>query len=837
MAQHIDLSNLHWKFRKGSDTAWLPASVPGTVHTDLLANGKITDPFYRNNEKSLQWIERSDWEYMTEFRIDRSILAKDRVDLKFDGLDTYADVFLNGEKIVQANNMFRSWKLPVKEKLKTGLNQLRIYFHSPINKALLVYDSLSYTIPVSNNDQAEKRVSVFARKAGYHYGWDWGPRFVTSGIWRPVTLIAWDQLDLEDVFIRQRSLTREKAVLEADMEATSLTDGIRSVEIWIRDEQRLLAKKDVRVYKGKNNLNISFDLEQPELWWPNGMGKQKLYKFTILLKDAAGKLLAESTVRQGLRQVELVQESDDQGRSFYFKVNGRPVFMKGANYIPQDNFLPSVTRERYQQIINSAATAHMNMLRVWGGGIYQNDLFYDLCDEKGILVWQDFMFACSLWPPFEDLKQNIYQEAVDNIKRLRSHPSIALWCGNNEVVSFFNSDFWGQVQHTWKTEKDSTALFDTYKDIFHYILPAAVKAFDDERPYWSTSPAADNFSMAFTPERMTGDMHYWGVWGGKDKIEEYNKNVPRFMSEYGFQSFPEMPTIRKFADSTDLNINSAVMASHQRSNRGNAGILEYMKDWFKMPAAFDRFIYVGQLLQSEAIRVAIEAHRRAKPYCMGSLFWQIDDCWPAASWSSIDYYGRWKALQYQARRSFATLLISTIATNDSIDIHLVSDSVKDMEGHLEIRLMDFKGRVIKRLDRPVTLRADESRLVYGFNKTEWLGGSDPKTTVLETIFSSGQQQLAQNLYYFEKPKDLELPPPALKYDITQQDDKFTITVHAGALARFVNISVGEENIIFSDNYFDLLPGQPRRITFQSALPPERIKQDIRIISLKDSLDN
>jgi beta-mannosidase len=835
-AQQMDLGSQEWAFKKSTDTEWLTATVPGTVHTDLLANKIIPDPFYRNNEKDLQWIDKADWEYKTQFKAGASLLANDKVELKFDGLDTYADVWLNGQLVLQADNMFRSWKIEVKDKLKIGSNELKIYFHSPINKVMAAYNSLRYTVPVSNNDQAEKRVSVFTRKAGYHYGWDWGPRFVTSGIWRPITLTGWSKAAIEDVFIKQRSLTTQSARLEAHLEVNAVADGVQTLEVYTEQDKHLLIKKQVLLYKGKNNLNIPFNLDHPELWWPNGMGKQKLYTFSVQLKDAAGKRIAQKQVKRGLREIELVQESDNKGRSFYFKVNDRPVFMKGANYIPQDNFLTRITRERYGHILNSAVASNMNMLRVWGGGVYQDDLFYELCDEKGILIWQDFMFACALLPPFENLKQNIYQEAVENIKRLRNHPAIALWCGNNEVVQFFNSGFWGQVKQTWTDPADSAALFDTYKDIFHHILPAAVKAYDEDKPYWSSSPAADNFSMDFVPDRKTGDMHYWGVWGGKDKIEAYNNNVPRFMSEYGFQSFPSIETVKQFADTTDYAISSAVMTSHQRSNRGNAGILEYMKDWFTIPVDFSKFLYVGQLLQAEAIKMAMEAHRRAKPFCMGSLFWQIDDCWPAASWSSIDYFGRWKALQYQAKRSFAPVILSTIEENDSIYIHVVSDSLNNIEGELAISLLNFEGKVLKLLNKKVSISANESKRVFTISLKELVGNNDLKQIVWSAVLNNGSKQLAENNYYFSKPKDLALPAATISYDIKKQGGIYMVTLSATHLARYVKLAVGDENIVFSDNYFDLLPGKPKQITFSSRLSLDQVKQAFTVISLKDSIN-
>jgi len=474
-------------------------------------------------------------------------------------------------------------------------------------------------VPVSNNDQADERVSIFTRKAGYHFGWDWGPRFVTCGVWRPITLNAWDNIQIEDLFIKQLKIDGNSANMEAQLTATSTSQGVKTLQIFVNGSQSPIYDKEIMVLNGDNILAARFDMNNIQLWWPNGMGEQKMYTFKAVLSDKKNEI-ASAQVKRGLRTIEVVNESNAKGKSFYFKVNGKSVFMKGANYIPQDNFLPRVTRERYEHVINTAVSSHMNMLRVWGGGIYENDLFYELCDEKGILVWQDFMFACSMYPPFQYLRLKIQDEATYNIKRLRNHPSIALWCGNNEILQFMNQNYWGQTKKNFNNAKDSMTVVNTYAEIFFNILPAAVKACYDEKFYWSSSCSPENYSTKFSGDALTGDFHYWGVWHGKEPFENFNIKIAPFLSEYGFKSFPELETVKKYAIPSDYSIDSEVMKAHQRSGIGNAAIAFYMKDWFKTPAKFENLLYVGQILQAEGIKIAIEAHRRSKPFCMGTLF-------------------------------------------------------------------------------------------------------------------------------------------------------------------------------------------------------------------------
>ncbi|MDF7814814.1 glycoside hydrolase family 2 TIM barrel-domain containing protein [Hymenobacter sp. YC55] len=823
-----------WEFRKAGDSKWGAATVPGTVHTDLLNTNQIQDPFYRTNEKDQQWIGKTDWEYKTTLSFDANQLKSDKLYLVFEGLDTYADVYVNDVKVLEANNMFRQWKKDVKPQLKAGNNSLRVYFHAPVVKGEELFKSLPFQVPASDNDQAgpgEHKVSVFTRKAGYHYGWDWGPRLVTAGIWRPVYLVPMNVARIQDLFIKQKQLTTEQASLEAHLEVESLTAGTKHLEVTVDGSATPIYSQPVYLDKGMNNLVCSFTLPKPELWWPNGYGAQKLYTFRAVLKDGS-KALTEKQVRRGMRTVEVIQETGPKANSFYFLVNGVKMFMKGANYIPQDNFLPRVNKVRYEHVINTAVASNMNMLRVWGGGIYENDLFYDLCDEKGILIWQDFMFACAMVPPLENHMQNIYEEAVENVKRLRNHPSIAMWCGNNEIAIYMGSNYWGNAKGAFRNRQDSMSVINAYKEVFHSILPAVVKGYDDEKFYWSSSPQPTNWSTTNRDSRTSGDVHYWEVWGGKKPIELYLENIGPFMSEYGFQSFPDMQTIKTFATPQDYDINSEIMKAHQRSYVGNGAILQYMQAWYKVPKSFPNFLYTGQVLQAEAIKLAIEAHRRAKPYCMGSLYWQIDDCWPAASWSSMDYNGFWKAQQYESKRAFEPLLVSPIVKKDSVQVYVVSDQLKPVAAQLQIRLLDFSGKVLNESKTSVNVSANTSTNVYRVSVKTLLKGANRNNVLLDVRLLSENQELAQNCLYFENPKNLKLNKPAINYTLTKDQDRYVLKLNSTQLAKNLRVSAGDDAIIFSDNYFDLIPGKEKSVTFQSSKALK--KSDIVFMSINEA---
>lgn len=833
--------NQGWTFKSTDQTQWMKATVPGTVHTDLLDLGVIEDPFYRLNEHDLQWIDKKDWVYTTTFDVTDDIFNKDNIELNFEGLDTYASVYLNDSLILKTDNMFRSYEVAVKGVLKKTANVLKILFKSPITIGIQKHDSLGYEFPFLGNDlsaigqvEDNKQVSVFSRKAGYHFGWDWGPRLVTSGIWKPVILKSWNEIKINDVFIRQKILD-QKAQLTAEVQATvydSNLDQPANIDIYVNDKH--IKSTKVALTQGYNHLKIPFEIQHPKLWWPNGMGDQPLYNIKVQLSYAGYSDSKSHDI--GLRTIELVKEPDSIGTSFYFKVNDHPVFMKGANYIPQDIFLTRPKIEDYDRILSAAQESHMNMVRVWGGGIYESDTFYKMCDQKGLLVWQDFMFACAMYPGDAEFLETIKQEAIDNVKRLRNHPSIALWCGNNEnLVAWEN---WGWKDRIEKNQSKAIAdtIWNSYDALFHKLLPEVIQTYDSDRDYWPSSPGS---AFGQLPNMESGDMHYWWVWWGKKPFENYEDNIPRFMSEFGFQSFPSFSSVKQFTLPEDHNVYSEVMTSHQRSSIGNETIEEYMLRDYRKPKDFESFLYVSQLLQARGISIGIEAHRRHRERCMGTLYWQINDCWPVVSWSSIDYYGQWKALQYSVKKVFKPFLISEEVNDNKIQFFIVSDSLNKKEAILNIKLLDFKGSKLEQWKQNITVLPNQSKIYFELPMTIFSDYGDLNNMLIEaTLLSTPNESLAENYFYFEPPKQLNLSKPQISCKVTPKKNHVELMLKTDRLAKNIFISTNaRENL--SDNYFDLLPGDEKIITISKEQISDfkSFEASITIRSLWDSYGN
>jgi beta-mannosidase len=818
MMTTINLNN-NWTFRQVGQTTWMPATVPGTVHTDLLANGKIADPFYRTNEKELQWIDKANWEYQTTFEIDPDLLDYEAIELECLGLDTYADVYLNDSLVILADNFFVAWEKEVKKWLKPGKNHLRILFHSPTQMGLQLLEKQGYPLPATN-DQSElggmgdKRVSVFMRKPGYHFGWDWGPRLVSSGIARPIQLKAWNHIRFHQVFFQQNSLSDEKAQLTARCEVEStIGDAEALLQIWYRDT--LLATQTVALQQGSNEFHVPFEIFQPQRWQTRELGTPFLYELTAKLSYHR-QLSDERTHRIGLRTIRVVQTPDDKGSSFYLELNGKPIFSKGANYIPNDIFQTRVTAENYRRVIQSTVDANMNLLRIWGGGFYEEDLFYDLCDENGILVWQDFMFACSMYPGDAAFLRNVEQEAVYNVKRLRNHPCIALWCGNNEIdvawSQYQEFSGWGwKQQYNNQQRKD---IWQAYDAIFHKILPTVVGAYHPGIFYWPSSPFATPGTHA-TNNTPSGDIHYWGVWHAEHPFTAYYDNIGRYMSEYGFQSFPEWKTVESYTEPQDLDIESEVMAAHQRSGIGNLRIRSYMQQHYQAPSDFKNLLYVGQLLQAEGIKMAIEAHRSAMPYCMGSLYWQINDVWPVASWSSSDYFQRWKAVHYFVKKAFEPVITTALVKDGQVQIKVVSDHLTAQEGHLVLTLQDFSGKVHWTKDTQVQIPANSAAELLRFPIADIADSNAVEQMVLVVDLLAKGQSVFRNLVYLTAPKNLALPKGvAIQKEILPTPEGFLIRLKSNLLGKNVYLETpnGQEGH-FSDNYFDLLPGETVEVRF------------------------
>ena len=832
------VKNLHegWKFRQARLTNWYPATVPGVVHTDLLQNKIIEDPFFRLNERGLQWIDKEDWVYETCFTLAADMMRKENMELVFEGLDTYADVYLNDECILKADNMFRCWSIPVRQYIREENNILKVYFHSPVKIDVPKWDALPYQYPASN-DQSEngglfnKKISIFARKAGYHYGWDWGPRLVTSGIWRPVYIRAWSDLRINDVFIEQKEVGAGRAVIAGHVELDADKD-MNGVLVTITDEVtgRVLGEWQADLKRGTNRVTVDFVLHKPKLWWSNGLGEPFLYRFRTDI-IAGGELLDSKTERVGIRSLKVVHQPDKDGHTFYIELNGRPVFAKGANYIPSDNFLPRVTPENYKRTILDAAGVNMNMLRVWGGGIYENDVFYDLCDEYGIMIWQDFMFACSMYPAEGALLDNIHQEAVDNVKRLRNHACIALWCGNNECQDAWLG--WGWKCEIERQNKEyADKIWAQYRQQYHVTLPGVVREYAPGTFYWPSSPFAFEGEMSGTTD---GDRHYWSVWHGKAPISDYDSEKSRFFSEYGFQSFPEFESVKRYAPyPEDWDIRSEVMMSHQRGGDHANGLIEtYLLNEYKKPRDFRAFLYMNHVLQGDAIKTAIESHRRQMPYNMGTLFWQHNDCWPVASWASRDYYGRWKAQHYYTRKVYDDILISPVVEGDDLKVYAVSDRLENTSGQLQLQVCQFDGTVVHHWGKSVGISGNDSRVCFSAPLAKLLEGADRGTVYVRVDYTDKSGRVYHNNYCLGKQKDMDYPKVDLQTEVRSIEGGYEVMVSADKFARAVCLSVADNESVYSDNYFDVQPKSSVQVQVRTRLSAEAFNGSLRLTCLNN----
>lgn len=800
-----------WEFSQAGSNEWMSARVPGTVHQDLLDHGRLPDPFYGMNEQKVQWVEKEDWLYRTVFTVTADQLKSDAAWLTFEGLDTYADVYLNGSLLLKADNMFVGHKLAVKDVLREGENRLMIRFRSPVEETAPQWDTDGFNYP-ADNDHSEKRMSVYTRKAPYSYGWDWGIRLATSGIWRPVKLTFCNGASIDDFFVRQQEVTEQVAKVDNQLEINNVTSTPKEAQVkvvYAYGEQADTLTRTVVLQPGKNSLSMPAWIEKPHLWMPNGWGDPALYTFTATV-SVDGKEVASREEAIGLRSIRVVMEDDKDGKSFYFEVNGKPMFVKGSNYIPGDALLPNMTGERYARLFEDIRAANMNMVRVWGGGIYEDDRFYEEADRNGILVWQDFIFACTTYPHDPTFLKRVSEEAVYNMRRLRNHASLAMWCGNNEIYEGMR--YWG-----WKDKYSPVVwkeMTEGYDVLFRQLLPELVAANDPGRFYMHGSPYEANWGR---PESWKiADSHNWGTWYGQKPFESLDTEIPRFMSEYGFQAFPEMKTIRMFASPEDYELESPVMNAHQKASIGNFLIKKTMALYYKVPEKFEDLIYAGLILQGQGMRHGIEAHRRHRPYCMGSLPWQLNDSWPVVSWSSIDYYGNWKAMHYQIRRAFAPVLVDAIKEGNNLSYYIMSDRLTDEELTLNLELMDFNGKVYRKQKVDGLLPANTSKLFYQEPVEQALAGRDSATTFMHMVVKSKKGEvLSDEIYYFAHPKDQLLPKTPLQWQVKQKKGYCEVTVKADKLARDIFIEVPVQGVRFSDNFFDLLPGQKKKVIITS----------------------
>lgn len=813
----IDL-NGRWTFKaidryrtlpkhKRSVTEWMKAAVPGTVHTDLLANGEIPDPFYRTNELDVQWVDSLQWLYRREFVVPVGVFRERRIRLIAEGLDTYARLFLNGKEIGETANMFIGHSFNVKQSLRAGDNVLEILFDSSTFRARQLerkYGRLQVALEPHR---------VYARKAQYSFGWDWGPKLITSGIWRSISLEAYSHGKIRNPWVKVVSAGKETAVLEISAEIDpAQRKGKLALRIVVENGPTKIE------HEGRLTgafVRVQMTVPRPCLWWPNGYGEPVVSLASIsLLRD--GLVVDSVSVSFGIRTVRLLQEKDKQGKSFVLEVNGIKIFCKGANWIPGDSFLPRIPEARYEKLLTLARDAHMNMIRVWGGGVYEQEIFYRLCDRLGLMVWQDFMFACGEYPQQGWFVANVKREAEQVVKRLRNHASIVLWCGNNECEWLFCNKNLGQTPDDMKGSK-----------IFRDTLPASIRQYDGTRPYWRSSPFGDGFPN----DESSGNHHQWDVWSDWKDFKEYEKDHARFVTEFGFQAPAHRKTFESVTLPSDRTPQSIVLEHHNKQTEGTERLYRFQAAHYRPGTMFEDFIFKGQLVQAEALKCAVEHWRRRKFQTAGALFWQLNDCWPVSSWSVIDSALRPKAAWFYARRFFSPVLVSVRQEGSVIEVWGTNDLLRSVEATLEMSLRSLKGRTGWRKETYISLPPNSSTFIYSIKLAD-VKPIDQTRQYFRVRLKVGRTIVSENRLFLAEPKHLCLPEAKLTTNISRQGGTAVITCSTNAFLKSVCLELDGNTAPAEDNYFDLDAGESKDVRIQTDQSISEIRKHLRVYWLE-----
>ena len=806
----------------------MPARVPGCVHTDLLAAGKIPDPFWGDNEAQLQWIEERDWEYQASFTVQKSLLAAEVVELVADGLDTVATVTLNGQEIARTENMFIGYRWDVKQGLRAGKNELRIRFGSAM---AYIRNHRREHVPREFNDPVGRCTVI--RKQQCQFGWDWGPRFVTAGIWRDLRLEAWSGNRLDGIRIRQTHTPEGPVMLD-------LSPQLARPDTKVTCRWHLTLERTVVMTGTGSRVEVT----HPQLWWPQGQGAQPLYQLEIEVLDDAGEVIGTWSRRIGLRTIMLDRHPDQWGESFQFVVNGRAIFIKGANWIPAHTFVAGLSRADYERDLRSAVDAHMNMMRVWGGGIYESEDFYDLCDELGLLVWQDFMFGCTLYPGDDDFITSVRDEAAFQLKRLRHRACLALWCGNNEVFSCNAVEL---------LEPSKKALLKDYYALFHEALPEVVSQHDPVTPYWPSSPWRGDTEADHAAGEKRGDSHYWDVWHQRFPVKDYERWNFRFVSEFGMQSYSSPETQATFCPPDDANVFGALMENHQKNRGGNQVILDYVSRRYRFPKDQAALIYLSQLNQAYCMQVGVEHYRRLTPRCMGTMYWQLNDCWPVASWSSIEFTGRWKALQHIARRFNAPSLVTAHVPGDEapiignyrrstvkeVRIYTIHDSPEPAGGVVRWDLFHVDGRALQSGSKKVLLRYGESVPQQTLDLAEAMERHHRDNLYLRIALEIEQTRVSEETVFLTLPRFVKLPKGSAKVKVRRiNPNEVELTFMSKVFQHRFHFDLPGLVYRTSDNYFELYANEPKTVRLSATRPlsPATIERKLTWMSLADTYE-
>lgn len=782
----------------GKDSGLLPLSgiearVPGSVYSALLEKKLIPDPFYRDNELKVLPLMDNDFIYSRVFAPAAELLSCDEVLLRFDGIDTLADIYFNGELLGSAYNMHRVWEFDVLSLLREGENELKVVLHSP-TQYIKEENKKIYT--GGSHEAMEGFPHI--RKAHCMFGWDWGPRIPDAGIFREVSLLGIKESRIDSVYITQNH-EAGKVTLDFDVALELFTDeDTAKIEIEVTSPSG-----QVFVPERSAEEDYRIEIINPMLWWPRGYGKQPLYQVKVMLYSENGELLDIWEKRIGLRTMTVNTDKDQWGSCFAHEVNGVKIFAMGADYIPEDNLLSRVTKERTRKLLNDAAQANHNCIRVWGGGYYPDDHFFDACDELGLLVWQDFMFACASYELDDEFERNVTREIIDNVRRIRHHACLALWCGNNEM----------ETQTLDKAWEPSVKQKYDYIKLYEYIIPKILKEEDPAAFYWPSSPSSGgNYDNPWDENR--GDTHYWDVWHGNKPFTEYRKFRFRYLSEFGFQSFPCLKTVESYTLPEDRNIFSRIMEMHQRNCAANGKILNYLSATYLYPKDFEHLLYASQLLQADAIRYGVEHFRRYRGRCMGAVVWQLNDIWPVASWAGIDYYGRWKALHYAEKKMFAPVMISCEETGElserpyciaeptpiekSARLHVANETMGEVKGVVKWQLRMPDSSVLESGSAEITVPALDG---VWLDKLDF-GRYDERKIHLSYQFLTEDKVVSENSCLFTPPKHYYFENPELV--LTREGN--ILTVNAKNYAKNVAIEGIDGDVKLSDNFFDMEAG-------------------------------
>ncbi|MEW6509877.1 MAG: glycoside hydrolase family 2 protein [Bacteroidota bacterium] len=785
---------------------WLPATVPGCVHTDLMANGVTPDPFYGMNELDVRWVESRQWVYRKKFHVPPTLLQHHAVTLVCEGLDTFADIRINGRRAGTTANMFIDHRLNVKRFLKEGENSIEIYFDSPVTHAKAL-EKREGALRVALEPHR-----VYVRKAQYSFGWDWGPKLTTSGIWRSIFIEAHNVARVAHPFFRLVSVGKEGAIVEVTANVERFRQARLNARISVAGHgttlERTIPVRGTRVH-------CRLHIQDPKLWWPNGYGDQPMYEGTIVLLRKNDPV-SEISVSFALRTVKLIQEKDQEGRTFIISINGKKIFCKGADWIPNDTFLPRVQNFTYSRLLRLAADAHMNMLRVWGGGVYESDLFYETCDRLGLMVWQDFMFACGEYPESQWFLTQVDQEVGKTLRRLRNHPSIVVWCGNNECEWLFCNENPG------KTPDDMTGAL-----IFGKILPHLCRRLDRSRIYWRSSP----FGVGFPNDESNGTRHQWQVWSYWEDFHKYEQDRGRFVAEFGFQAPANRATLEEALHPDHRSPQSPQMEHHNKQVEGPERLYRFQAAHHRVAVDFGEFIYKAQLVQAEALKRAVEHWRRRKFLTAGSIFWQLNDCWPVSSWAIIDSKLRPKAAYFYAKRFFAPLLVSFRADKTAREVWLTSDIDDPVKGVLHLSLDSFEGETRWQREHACDCPPHRSVMIAGVPPTS-LQGIDPARHYLRAQIVVQGTVVAENRMLLAEPKHCVFPKPRIAIDVKNPGgNTFTVWARSATFVKDLCVGLAGLDGMFEDNYFDLDAGGARTITCQADTTLRTFRRSLRITSL------